>query len=338
MARGRGRGQAQTALAARETGAGRGDAEQALTGARRRGATPASMDARAKERAAKEQRIRARVIKARSLISEGVQSLAQAPEFQAYLRTVGRFHHYSPFNQMLIRMQAPDASRVASESTWRKLGRRRIQGERPIHILTPRFRSLRIEDEDSGEETTIRVVDPTRFGTGSVYDVRQTEGDPLPEPPQPVPLTSDSPAAEELVRRVGAYCSANGIDYAAVAGRQSGVLVRGEDGRPRIEISPDLARDQRALVFAREAARAALADDEGAQALSGPERELACVGASYAIAAGMGIDAEQATFPALARIASDPVRMRAVMRAITTATHTVLRVEDPDGGRAVAAD
>ena len=56
------------------------------------------------------------------------------------------------------------------------MGRQVRKGEKGIVIFVP-FKT-KLEDADGNEFTVIR-----NFGTGAVFDISQTDGDPLPEIP-----------------------------------------------------------------------------------------------------------------------------------------------------------
>lgn len=282
------------------------------------------------KKAAREKRVRQRVDKAREMLTDGVAKLAATPEFRAYLKMLGRFHNYSSFNNLLIRHQAPEATRVASETAWKALGRTRIQGEKPIRILAPRFRTFKVTNEETGEEETRREIDFRRWGTSSVYDVSQTEGDPLPAAPEPKPITSESPEAHAMAQRIASWCSARGIAFEATEQEAEATW---NSAAKRITIRQSLPADQRAFLFAREAARASLEGQGLYRDLEGlQERELAVSGAAYAIAAGMGIDAGDAVFPSLATIAPERKRFERVLRAIQKSTNDVLRIDPPAEG------
>ena len=66
-------------------------------------------------------------------------------------------------------------SRVAGYRTWRKMGRQVRRGERGLAILAPV--TCKIEPSD-GEEEERRVVG---FRVVHVFDLSQTDGEPLPE-------------------------------------------------------------------------------------------------------------------------------------------------------------
>src|SRR5574338_17692 len=106
---------------------------------------------------------------------DGVTGVVDSNEFKAWLRTAAMFHNYSFGNQWLIAIQRPSATRVAGFKKWEKMGRKVKKGEKGIMILVP-YKAKAELDED-GNEKPRRMF----FGTGHVFDVAQTEGEPLPE-------------------------------------------------------------------------------------------------------------------------------------------------------------
>lgn len=101
---------------------------------------------------------------------------------EAYLRAMGRFHHYSFGNIMLIISQNPEATRVAGFHTWRTLGRAVRKGERGIAIFAPMMLKSKEDNapSDAGATTESESKPRLRFRVVYVFDVTQTEGDPLP--------------------------------------------------------------------------------------------------------------------------------------------------------------
>jgi hypothetical protein len=102
-------------------------------------------------------------------------------QLDAYLRAMGRFHRYSFNNVMLIISQRPGATQVAGFHTWRKLGRAVKKGEKGIAIFAPMKIKPRARADTGGEEDKDRPPQ-LRFRVVHVFDLEQTEGDPLPEP------------------------------------------------------------------------------------------------------------------------------------------------------------
>ena len=116
-------------------------------------------------------------------ITEHIQELAEATdaarvseEMLRYLDMCAKFHQYSPFNVWCIMMAKPSASLVAGFKKWQSMNRYVCKGERGIPILAPIFAKV-INEE--GEEQQKLVG----FKTVYVFDISQTDGEPLPEPP-----------------------------------------------------------------------------------------------------------------------------------------------------------
>src|SRR5204862_7778966 len=94
--------------------------------------------------------------------------------------TASRFHTYSFRNQCLIAAQCPTATRVAGYQAWRRLGRWVRRGETGIVILAPiTRRRTDVAADDGATEDADRARVPG-FRSAYVFDVAQTDGDPLP--------------------------------------------------------------------------------------------------------------------------------------------------------------
>ncbi len=112
-----------------------------------------------------------------SRLADETDMAAHGEEMTRYLTTLSRFWSYSARNCYLIALQRPDATHVASRKTWESLGRtvKTEEWRNAVQIVCPHFRKVR--DTVTGEEKNVL----TRFSTGYVYDVAQTEGRPFPE-------------------------------------------------------------------------------------------------------------------------------------------------------------
>ncbi len=124
------------------------------------------------------------------LLEQAIDELKGSDGFKRWLRSRSRFYRYSPFNQFLIAMQAPHATHVAGYRSWQNDHNRQVRkGERAIVILAPIVRRFEADDPATGEQVKIRRV--SGFRGASVFDISQTEGEPLP--PTPVgPIDGDS--------------------------------------------------------------------------------------------------------------------------------------------------
>ena len=128
-------------------------------------------------------------------LQAGLEELFNSEKYAEYLRVMSQFHHYSFNNTLLIAMQKPDATLVAGYHAWeKKFNRHVMKGEKGIQIIAPApFKEkqeqekvdpntgevvLREDGQPEIEEVTIVVP---RFKVSTVFDLSQTDGDPLPE-------------------------------------------------------------------------------------------------------------------------------------------------------------
>lgn len=123
-------------------------------------------------------------------LHQQTQRLLESDGWNDWLRVAARFHRYSTRNTLLIAAQRPDATRVAGYRTWQSLGRNVKRGEHGIAIMAPVTRKV---DDDEGKE---RVL--AGFRIVHVFDVAQTEGEPLPELSMPQVGVSDEALLDRL--------------------------------------------------------------------------------------------------------------------------------------------
>lgn len=127
-------------------------------------------------------------------IETGIKELFESDKYKSYLQTMSRFHKYSFNNTMLISMQKPDATLVAGFNKWRDGFSRHVKkGEKSIKIIAPTPYKTKEEREKLDPQTKAPLLDASgkvqteeveiqipMFRVVSVFDVSQTEGEPLP--------------------------------------------------------------------------------------------------------------------------------------------------------------
>lgn len=119
-------------------------------------------------------------------LEEGLLSLKNSDDFKKYLTCMSKFHSYSFNNTLLIMMQCPQATYVAGFNSWKNNFNRMVKkGEKGIKILAPAPIKKKVETEKidaSGKTVTQEeeLIIPC-FKPVTVFDVSQTEGEPIPE-------------------------------------------------------------------------------------------------------------------------------------------------------------
>ena len=137
--------------------------------------------------------LKARITARIQELAEATDTARMSAEMRRYLDTCARFHKYSLFNVIQILMTRPEATSVAGFKKWQSMGRFVRRGERGIPILAPII--SKVIDED-GEEREKLVG----FKVVYVFDIAQTEGEPLPEPPDWKSPEQNAGLQERLVR------------------------------------------------------------------------------------------------------------------------------------------
>lgn len=98
---------------------------------------------------------------------------------EVYLKTFSKFHNYSFNNALWIYLQRQDATIVASYNDWKKKFNRNVKrGAKGIKVLVPIKKNIVKENAITMEE---EVYQKLFFKIGNVFDISDTEGQPLPE-------------------------------------------------------------------------------------------------------------------------------------------------------------
>ena len=124
-------------------------------------------------------------------LETGIQELFESERYKAYLTAMSKFHSYSFNNTLLIAMQGGQL--VAGYNKWRDNFHRNVKkGEKAIKILAPApFKAKKevqkldaqgrpVMGKDGKPVTEVQEIQVPAFKIVSVFDVSQTEGEPLP--------------------------------------------------------------------------------------------------------------------------------------------------------------
>lgn len=131
-------------------------------------------------------------------LQDGVTRMRGGEDWKRWLAASARFHQYSPRNILLLLMQNPDITHVASYRTWQSLGRNVTKGETALRVLGPVTRRVEVLDkhgnpvvDDKGKPKVAQQIVGVK--PVPVFDISQTEGEPLAEHPRPVLLAGQAP-------------------------------------------------------------------------------------------------------------------------------------------------
>ena len=127
-------------------------------------------------------------------LEAGVAQMMNSESFKNYLKVMARFHNYSLNNTILIALQDPKATLIAGYTAWQKnFGRQVMKGEKAIRILAPKPYKKKMEvavidpstgqarlNPDGTKQTELKEIMVPAFKVVNVFDVRSTEGRPIP--------------------------------------------------------------------------------------------------------------------------------------------------------------
>ncbi|MCX6592344.1 MAG: ArdC family protein [Acidobacteria bacterium] len=201
---------------------------------------------------------------------------------KAYLAVMARFHHYSWSNALLIFWQKPTATHVAGFHSWLRLNRYVRKGEKGIVILAPMVGRLKDADELS-EDQRSRVFG---FRAAHVFDISQTEGEPLPE------FATVHGEPGELTAKLKDFVSSKKID-----------LVYSDEIRPargmssggKITLLPDMPAAEEFAVLVHEVAHELLHRGERRKETNHTVRETEAEAVAFVVANAVGLDTNTAS-------------------------------------------
>lgn len=261
---------------------------------------------------------------ARRRLEAACEELRDSEGWQRFATTRALLRGYSLNNTLLILSQRPGASVVASYRRWAELGRQVRRGERALRIWAPSTRKER--DAASGDEAEVVRT----WVLVSVFDVSQTDGPPLPEPPRPAPLTGSShvhllPDLERGARKAG-------YDV-----ERRGELPDGTEGyvdhvRRLIVLSDALSPNGRVAVLVHE-----LAHVHGARYrdFGRAGAEVVAETAAFVVLSGAGLDTGRQSVPYVAGWADAAPKE---MAAYAEAVHRIASLIEPNLGLGRALD
>jgi len=285
-------------------------------------------------------------------LADLVDEAAASEEFQAWLDVQSRFHDYSYRNTLLIKRQCPDATRVAGFRTWQSEFDRHVrEGESAIWIWAPIItkRCPSCENSVSYHEENDCEYDDTDpddwdkglvgFRPAPVFDVSQTEGEPLPE--LDTAATGD---ASSLVRQILEAADKLDIDARLVPEEcwprtdAKGVCKpQPNKGLPRVEVLATDSDAEIAGVLIHEYAHALLhiAVDDPTER---PKREVEAEAVAYVVGRHFGLDTSNSAFYLAAWQSEDTEALEKRLGRISRTASEVIDAIERIAGSAVSPE
>ena len=204
-------------------------------------------------------------------LEEGLKELFESEKYKSYLSTMSKFHNYSVNNTLLIALQRPDASLVAGYQAWQKNFNRHVnKGERGIRILAPAPYKIKEErdkldpvtgevmlDKDGMPQTEEVEVKIPAFRAVSVFDVKQTSGEPIPEL-EAKELLSTVEGYEDFIKAI-TYVAPVPVSFEDIPGDSKGFFSPTEK---RIAVQEGMSESQTLKTMVHETAHSMLHDKD----------------------------------------------------------------------------
>jgi hypothetical protein len=221
---------------------------------------------------------------ARNFTTQALEQLTKALNqghsgaLKQYLAVMSRFRKYSWSNVLLIYTQRPDATRVAGFHAWLKMRRFVRKGEKGIVILAPLVGRKKSQSPELEEDTETRVYG---FRTAYIFDLSQTDGEPLPE----FPTTTGDP--KDMTDRLRNFIQAKEI---VLVEDNRIAPAQGMSSGGKITILPGLGPATEFSVLVHEIAHELLHKNERRHETSHAVRETEAEAVAFVVATGIGLD------------------------------------------------
>lgn len=236
-------------------------------------------------------------------LEDGVKEIFSSKKYREYITAMSKFPRYSVNNCILIASQYPDASLVCGYKKWQRDFNRTVnKGERGIMILAPFKGKTEVEeevfdennkavvDEDGNQKTEKVIREYQSFRPVYVFDVSQTDGDPLPTLATELDAKVDS--FEEL-KNIFQSISPVPISFEEIAGEVNGFYSPKDE---RIVIDNRLPELQMLKTMIHEIAHATLGHGSKEDKWDRETKEVQAESVAYLVTQMIGLDTAEYSF------------------------------------------
>ena len=243
-------------------------------------------------------------------LEEGLKELFESEKYKSYLSTMSKFHNYSFNNTLLIALQRPDATLVAGYQAWQRNFNRHVnKGERGIRILAPAPYKIKEErdkldpvtgevvlDKDGMPQTEEVEIKIPAFRAVSVFDVAQTDGEPIPEL-EAKELLSTVEGYEDFIKAI-TFVAPVPVSFEDIPGDSKGFFRPTEK---RIAVQEGMSESQTLKTMVHETAHSMLHDKEVNKDILAPAKdrntkEVEAESIAYTVCQHFGIDTSEYSF------------------------------------------
>jgi hypothetical protein len=309
----------------------------------------------------------AKIAAAQETLAAEVAALRSGEDWRRYLEFQAKLHAYSPNNVMLLVAQharafaeglvpGPEPTHVAGFNTWKALGRSVNKGQHGYAILAPCRYDRKVAVDSEGRARTLaktatcaegETIEARQvlagFRVEHVFDVSQTSGVELPEPPRPVLLHGEAPAG--LGAAVLALIEDHGfqVDTVPSAGAIGGANGQTNWGSRTVVVRADMDDAAMVKTLIHEAAHVLLHEGPPGRYLPRATKEVEAESVAYVVGSTHAMATDGYSFPYVATwagesgakaVAATQARVASAARQIIDASPAPHR----SGGKATGVD
>jgi len=246
-------------------------------------------------------------------LEQAIGEIHDSETFRRYLEVQAKFYRYSWRNVALILSQRPESTHVAGYNAWLKLHRYVRQGEHGIKIIVPMTKK-QVNAEGEDEQRLF-------FGTGTVFDLSQTDGEPLPEVAVPILEGEEGgPLMDQLLELAQREHVQVGLDRGELPAEAAGAYWPGDR---KIRVRPAPMR-QMSKTLAHEMAHHVHLTRIGQESSSREERETVAESSAYVVCQHFGVDSGERSFPYVALWAQDRAVFQEALSSIQRVSATII--------------
>ena len=242
---------------------------------------------------------------------DGVKEIYESGKWAEYIAVMSKFPNYSINNCILIASQCPGASFVCGYKKWNEFNRNVMKGESGIMIFAPIKSKIKVEEplydsdhhpvlNEDGTQAKEQVEREFKsFRPCYVFDVSQTEGEPLPSLANQL---NDSVEDYEHIKEALLSISPVPISFEDIAGNANGYYA---PDAGKIVVQSDMSQLQTIKTMLHELSHATYGHGSKDDKWDKESKEVQAESTAFWVAGMLGLDTSDYSFGYIAGWSKD---------------------------------
>lgn len=264
-------------------------------------------------------------------LQEGVTEYLESDKYKEILHNFSKFYDYSYRNCMLIMLQNPQATAVASYTSWKTDFNRQVNaGEHGIKIVKPLTKKK--DENNAVDDNEDKIIGYSITYTFDISQTSQIEGKPVVDLEITHELQGDVHNFEDLKAAVIAAAPVK-ISFEEVTGGAKGYF---DTLNNQIVVNTNMSEAQTLKTMLHETAHSILHSREameqrkqkGLELVSHDSREVQAESIAYVISEHYGLDTSEYSFPYVANWASNTETLEKNLKEIKSGSARIIELMD----------